>query len=157
VKFVIAPHEVNPDSLERISRPLQKPFVYYSANSTDQELEDARVLIVDGYGYLVSVYRYAKIAFIGGGFTTGIHSILEPAVYGMPVVFGPDYHKFHEAIEMIQLGAAHSVSNYDELNNLFESYLEDGEKLSVESRFASQYVESNRGATEKIVRYFFEN
>ena len=69
------------------------------------------MLIVDGYGYLVSVYRYAKIAYIGGGFTTGIHSIpLEPAVYGMPVVFGPDYHKFHEAVEMIQLGAAHSVS-----------------------------------------------
>lgn len=157
VKFVIAPHEVNPDSLERISRQLQKPFLFYSAASSDQELQQAQVLIADGYGYLVSIYRYAKIAFIGGGFTTGIHSILEPAVYGMPVVFGPDYHKFHEAIEMIRLGAAHSISNYDELNSLFESYLMDGKKLSNESTFASQYVESNRGATEKIVRYFFEN
>lgn len=157
VKFVIAPHEVNPDSLERISRQLQKPFVYYSANSTAAELENAQVLVADGYGYLVSVYRYAKIAYIGGGFTTGIHSILEPAVYGMPVVFGPDYHKFHEAVEMIHLGAAHSISNYDELNNLFESYLKDQKRLAEESRYASQYVESNRGATEKIVRYFFEN
>jgi 3-deoxy-D-manno-octulosonic-acid transferase len=156
VKFVIAPHEVNPDSIGRITKALLKPFVLYSADSTAQQLENASVLIVDGYGYLVSVYRYAKIAYIGGGFTTGIHSILEPAVYGMPVVFGPDYHKFHEAIEMIQLGAAHSVLNYDELNDLFESYFTDEKRLSNESHFASQYVESNRGATEKIVRYFFE-
>ena len=156
VKFVVAPHEVNERSLERIASLLKRPYILYSANSTPEQLESAEVLIVDGYGYLVSVYRYAQIAYIGGGFTTGIHSILEPAVYGMPVVFGPDYHKFHEAVEMIQLGAAHSISNYDELNILFESYLTDPVRLANESRFASQYVESNRGATEQIVRYFFE-
>ncbi len=156
VKFVIAPHEVNPDSLGRITALLQKPFILYSSESSAKQLKDAEVLIVDGYGYLVSVYRYAKIAYIGGGFTTGIHSILEPAVYGMPVVFGPDYHKFHEAFEMIQLNAAHSISNYDELSNLFESYLTDPVRLENESILASQYVESNRGATDQIVRYFFE-
>ena len=74
----------------------------------------------------------------------------------MPVVFGPDYHKFHEAFEMIQLGAAHSVSNYEELNKLFESYLTDPKRLADESFLASQYVECNRGATEQIIRYFFE-
>ena len=156
VKFVIAPHEVNPDSLGRITALLQKPFILYSSESSAKQLKDAEVLIVDGYGYLVSVYRYAEIAYIGGGFTTGIHSILEPAVYGMPVVFGPDYHKFHEAFEMIQLNAAHSISNYDELSNLFESYLTDPVRLENESILASQYVESNRGATDQIVRYFFE-
>jgi 3-deoxy-D-manno-octulosonic-acid transferase len=157
VKFVIAPHEVNPDSIGRITSQLQHSYAFYSSDSSDKELEDADVLIVDGYGYLVSVYRYAKIAYIGGGFTTGIHSILEPAVYGMPVVFGPDYHKFHEAVEMIQLGAAHSISAYEELSTLFDSYLTDHERLAKESKFASQYVENNRGATEQIVRYFFEN
>jgi 3-deoxy-D-manno-octulosonic-acid transferase len=156
VKFVIAPHEVNPDSIGRIISQVQRPFVLYSSDPTGEQLKNAEILIVDGYGYLVSVYRYAKIAYIGGGFTTGIHSILEPAVYGMPVVFGPDYHKFHEAIEMIQLGAAHSISGYEELENLFKSYLTDPVRLSNESLFASQYVESNRGATEQIVRYFFE-
>ena len=156
VKFVVAPHEVNERSLERITSLLKRPYILYSANSTPEQFESAEVLIVDGYGYLVSVYHYAKIAYIGGGFTTGIHSILEPAVYGMPVVFGPDYHKFHEAVEMIQLGAAHSISNYEELNNLFESYLTDPVRLANEGHFASQYVESNRGATEQIVRYFFE-
>jgi 3-deoxy-D-manno-octulosonic-acid transferase len=156
VKFIVAPHEVNQGSLDRIISLLRRPYVLYSSDSTPEQLDSAQVLIVDGYGYLVSVYRYAKIAYIGGGFTTGIHSILEPAVYGMPVVFGPNYHKFHEAVEMIQLGAAHSISTYEELSNLFESYLTDQKKLDNESLFASQYVESNRGATEKIVRYFFE-
>jgi 3-deoxy-D-manno-octulosonic-acid transferase len=156
VKFIVAPHEVNPGSLDRITILLKRPYVLYSTNSTPEQLDSAQVLIVDGYGYLVSVYRYAKIAYIGGGFTTGIHSILEPAVYGMPVVFGPNYHKFHEAVEMIQLGAAHAISNYEELRNLLESYLTDQKRLENDSLFASQYVESNRGATEQIVRYFFE-
>jgi 3-deoxy-D-manno-octulosonic-acid transferase len=156
VKFIVAPHEVNQGSLNRITALLKRPYVLYSSDSTTEQLDSAQVLIVDGYGYLVSVYRYATIAYIGGGFTTGIHSILEPAVYGMPVVFGPDYHKFHEAVEMIQLGAAHTISNYEELSNLLEGYLTDKNKLKNESIFASQYVESNRGATEKIVRYFFE-
>lgn len=156
-KFVVAPHEVSPDSVERIKALLQRPYVCYSCDSTTQQLEEAEVLIVDGYGYLVSVYRYAKIAYIGGGFTTGIHSILEPAVYGMPVVFGPDYHKFNEAVEMIQLGAAHPVTNYDELSALLNHYLTDPVRLENESLFASQYVESNRGATDQIVRYFFKN
>ena len=156
IKFVVAPHEVNEKSLERITTALKRSYVLYSSDSKPEELNHADVLIVDGYGYLVSVYRYAKIAYIGGGFTTGIHSILEPAVYGMPVVFGPDYHKFHEALEMLRLGAAHSIANYEELFLLFESYLTDPDKLAIESHSASQYVESNRGATEQIVRYFFK-
>lgn len=157
VKFVVAPHEVNEKSLERIANQLKRPYLFYSANHLPEQLKEAEVLVVDGYGYLVSVYRYAKIAYIGGGFTSGIHSILEPAVYGMPVVFGPDYHKFHEATEMIKLGAAHPISNFDELKFLFDSYLTNPEKLANESQSASQYVESNRGATEQIVRYFFKN
>lgn len=156
VKFVIAPHEVHPESISRIISKLHRPWVLYSCDPTAEQLQNSNILVVDGYGYLVSVYRYAKIAYIGGGFTTGIHSILEPAVYGMPVVFGPDYHKFHEANEMIRLGAAHSISSYEELDNLFKSYLADPVRLSNESNAASRYIESNRGATEQIVRYFFE-
>ena len=156
VKFVIAPHEVNPDSISRIISKLHRPWVLYSCDPTAEQLQNSDILIVDGFGYLVSVYRYAKIAYIGGGFTTGIHSILEPAVYGMPVVFGPNYHKFHEANEMIRLGAAHSISGYEELENLLKSYLTGPVRLSHESQSASRYIESNRGATEQIVRYFFE-
>lgn len=157
LKFVIAPHEVNPASLARITSQLQRRWVCYSDDSSPEQMKEAEVLIVDGYGYLVSVYRYARFAFIGGGFSTGIHSILEPAAYGMPVIFGPDYHKFHEAVELIRLGAAHSVTLYEELESLFDTFLTDPEQLNRESEIASGYVESNRGATSRIVRYFFEN
>ena len=88
LKFVIAPHEVNPQSLERISCALEKPYAFYSV-ATDEELAKAEVLIVDGYGYLDSIYRYGMLAYIGGGFTSGIHSILEPAVFGLPCDLWP--------------------------------------------------------------------
>ncbi len=154
VKYVIAPHEVNPQSLERITSALQQPYAFYS-KASDEELEQAKVLIVDGYGYLVSVYRYGKIAYIGGGFTSGIHSTLEPAAYGMPVIFGPNYHKFQEAHDMIAMEAAHSVSTYEELQKLIDLYLSDPKNLSLHAEKARNYVEQNRGASTEIVRYIF--
>jgi 3-deoxy-D-manno-octulosonic-acid transferase len=154
VKYVIAPHEVNPQSLERIATALQKSYTFYSSG-TDEELQKAKVLIVDGYGYLVSVYRYGMIAYIGGGFTSGIHSILEPAAYGMPVIFGPNYHKFKEAIDMIELGGAHSVTSYEELQFLIDNYLKDEVKLRQNSEKIGKYVEQNRGASSEIIHYIF--
>lgn len=154
IKYVIAPHEVNPQSLERITSALQKPYAFYS-KATDEELAKAKVLIVDGYGYLVSVYRYGLIAYVGGGFTSGIHSTLEPAVYGMPVIFGPNYHKFQEAHDMIALEAAHSVSSYDELKKLIDLYVTNHQKLNLDAGKAQNYVEQNRGASTEIVHYIF--
>jgi 3-deoxy-D-manno-octulosonic-acid transferase len=154
VKFVIAPHEVTPESLDRIAKALEKSFVYYST-ATDSELAKATVLIVDGYGYLNSIYRYGHIAYVGGGFTTGIHSILEPAVFGLPVLFGPDYHKFQEAHDMLSIGAASCISNSDEFKIQMDSYLFDPDKLKVASAKASGYVYKNRGASSAIVNFLF--
>ena len=153
-KFVIAPHEVTPQSLERICSALEKPYAFYSTASHD-ELLNAEVLIVDGYGYLVSVYRYGMLAYVGGGFTSGIHSILEPAVFGLPVIFGPDYQKFQEAHDMLSLGAASCVYNYEELENQIDSYLANPEKLRTASALARGYVNKNRGASKEIVKYLF--
>jgi len=153
-KFVIAPHEVTPQSLERICSVLEKPYVLYSTASHD-ELLNADVLIVDGYGYLVSVYRYGMLAYVGGGFTSGIHSILEPAVFGLPVIFGPDYQKFQEAHDMLSLGAASCVYNYEEFENQIDSYLSNPEKLLSASALARGYVNKNRGASKEIVKYLF--
>ncbi len=154
VKFVIAPHEVTPESLDRIAKALEKSFVYYST-ATDSELAKATVLIVDGYGYLNSIYRYGHIAYVGGGFTSGIHSILEPAVFGLPVLFGPDYHKFQEAHDMLFIGAASCISNSDEFKIQMDSYLFDPDKLKVASAKASGYVYKNRGASSAIVNFLF--
>lgn len=153
-KFVIAPHEVNPQSLGRITSALEKPYAFYSTASAE-ELSKADVLIVDGYGYLVSVYRYGMLAYVGGGFTSGIHSILEPAVFGLPVIIGPDYHKFQEAHDMLRIGAASCINNYEELENQIDSYLSDSGKLLSCSALARNYVNKNRGAAKDIVKYLF--
>jgi 3-deoxy-D-manno-octulosonic-acid transferase len=155
VKFVIAPHEVNPQSLERIGNALEKPYVFYST-ATPEELAKAAVLIVDGYGYLISIYRYGLLAYVGGGFTSGIHSILEPAVFGMPVIFGPDYQKFQEAHDMLKLGAASCIKNYEEFESQMDSYRLNPEKLLLASNIACGYISKNRGASEEIVNYLFQ-
>ena len=154
VKFVIAPHEVTPQSLARISSAIEKSYVYYST-ATKDELLKADVLIVDGYGSLNSIYRYGHVAYVGGGFTSGIHSILEPAVFGLPVLFGPDYHKFQEAHDMLAIGAASCINKAEEFNSQMDSYLFDHEKLRVASSMASGYVNKNRGASKAIVKFLF--
>ena len=155
-KFVIAPHEVTPQSLERISSALEKPYVFYSI-ATNEELAKAEVLIVDGYGTLVSIYRYGMLAYVGGGFTSGIHSILEPAVFGLPVIFGPDYHKFQEAHDMLSLGGACCINNYEELETHIDSYRFNHDKLLTASAVARDYVNKNRGASSEIVKYLFHS
>lgn len=154
LKFVIAPHEVTNQSLERICTALEKPYVFYST-ATDEELSEAEVLIVDGYGYLDSIYRYGMLAYVGGGFTSGIHSILEPAVFGLPVIFGPDFHKFQEAHDMLKIGAACCISDFTELETQIDSLRSSPEKLLSASNLARSYVNSNRGASKQIVKYIF--
>jgi len=153
-KFIIAPHEVNPQSLERVCSALEKSYVFYSTASP-QELTDANVLIVDGYGYLVSVYRYGAFAYVGGGFTSGIHSILEPAAFGLPVIIGPDYQKFQEAHDMLSLGAATCINNYEELEIQIDNYRSNPDALIAASAAARNYVDQNRGASKEIVKYLF--
>ena len=153
-KFVIAPHEVTPQSLERVCSALEKPYAFYSTASPE-ELINAEVLIVDGYGYLVSVYRYGMLAYVGGGFTSGIHSTLEPAAFGLPVIFGPDYQKFQEAHDMLSLGAATCINNYEELEMQIDGYRSNPEKLLYDSAIARGYVNKNRGASKEIVKYLF--
>ena len=111
--------------------------------------------MVDGYGYLISLYRYGLFAYVGGGFTDGIHSILEPAAFGLPVVFGPDYHKFQEAHDLLKLGAANSITDYDELAFAFNEYLSNCKILKTATNIALNYVNKNRGASQQIVKQLF--
>jgi len=154
LKFIIAPHEVTSQSIERICIALEKSYAFYSSASCE-ELLKAEVLIVDCYGYLVSIYRYGMLAYVGGGFTSGIHSILEPAVFGLPVIFGPNYHKFQEAHDMLDLGAASCVNDFAELENQIDNYRSNPQKLRSASAIASGYVNKNRGASKEIVKYLF--
>jgi len=149
MKWVFAPHEIDKENVERIIELFKAKCVRFSEYS--EEKKDARVMIIDNIGMLSSAYRYAFIAAIGGGFGKGIHNILEPACWGIPVLFGPNHSKFREAADLISLGGAKSFRNFNEFRSILEALVSD-EKLYEESaRAAGKYVRENAGATRKII------
>jgi 3-deoxy-D-manno-octulosonic-acid transferase len=154
-KTIIAPHEVTPENVNKLERLLKKPSVRLSlAKETDIHRYD--VLIVDTIGLLSSLYRYGSIAYIGGGFGVGIHNILEAATFGLPVIFGPNYQKFREARDLVDLGAAFPVASYDDLHNAIRLLLDDEQLRSKKSHTTIDYVKLNRGATQKIINQTFQ-
>lgn len=112
-------------------------------------------LIVDSFGHLSSLYRYADVAYIGGGFGTGIHNINEAAVYGIPVVFGPRHQKFREAAGLIQCGGGISVSSVVEFDDVMDRFLSDPAYLKSAGEAAGRYITENLGATTRIYDSIF--
>ena len=155
IKFVIAPHEMDEERIERLLREVKGGAVRYTQLPDD--LAEKQVLVLDTIGLLSRVYGSAEWAYIGGGFGAGIHSTLEAAVYGMPVAFGPKYGKFKEACDLIELGAGLSVENSEELKAWFDELKSDNDYLARLSAIAKVYVGQHRGATEKIIQAIFRN
>lgn len=151
IKFVITPHEVKEERIKQLISTLQTEVALYTKDAPDT-WQEKQVLIIDTIGVLSSIYRYADIAYIGGAFSTGLHNIQEPAVNGMPVIFGPKYHNFREAIELVKLEGAFSVSNSEELERLLRDLLDDEEKYQSACKISNQYMIDNTGATEAIMK-----
>lgn len=151
VKLVLVPHEIDAEHLHGIYEQFEGRYVRYT-EATDEKVDDCRVLLVDTIGVLSSIYRYGDVAYVGGGFGVGIHNTLEAAVYGMPVVFGPAWEKFREARGLISVGAAMSVKNYRELAAALDRAFVEREVMGQK---ASEYVQSECGATERICRIVF--
>jgi len=147
VKLVLVPHEVHASHISGISGLLDGRFVRYS-EATSDNVKTTNCLVVDVIGVLSSIYRYANVAYIGGGFGVGIHNTLEAAVYGIPVVFGPNHLKFREARELIAIGGAFSVSDYVSLEAQFDRLLKDKEA----GKIAGEYVKQKTGATSQICK-----
>jgi 3-deoxy-D-manno-octulosonic-acid transferase len=152
MKFIIAPHEIDASHINRLAKLFPVEPVLFS-QAGEARLSDSRVLIIDNIGMLSSLYRYGQIAYIGGGFGKGIHNILEAAVFGLPVLFGPNFNKFREAIELIAAGGAFSTGTYEELKLVLNNLLESPSNLDLASTRASDYVYANSGATKRIVSY----
>ncbi|MFH1118797.1 MAG: glycosyltransferase N-terminal domain-containing protein [Bacteroidota bacterium] len=151
IKFIIAPHEMNMPHIQELTRKLgDKAVLYSEAPGTD--LGSRQFLIIDSVGILSQLYRYASIAYIGGGFGKGIHNTLEAAAYGIPVFFGPNYHRFREAREMTQAGVAFSVENSTELTLGIIGLLSNQTHLEEVSHKAGEYVFSRTGATDIIIK-----
>lgn len=148
-KFIIAPHEIHESHIESIEKQFSVNSVRFSVLSSSTQTPNAKphTLIVDNIGMLSSLYQYGKVAYIGGGFGTGIHNTLEAAAFGLPVIFGPKYDKFQEAKDLIAIGAAKSISSTDELINAFESFAKDKNAAEL----ARKYVADKKGATDQII------
>ncbi len=147
-KFIIAPHEIAEASLQRLEEQLLGKTIRYS-NLEVHKLTVPQVLIIDNIGLLSSLYAFGTIAYIGGGFGKGIHNTLEAAAFGLPVIFGPNYQKFQEAKDLIELKAGFSISNQAELNDCFKLLQADTENSA--GAKAKAYVDSHTGATVQIL------
>lgn len=153
-RFIIAPHEITEAHLSRLTSRIASGYVLYSRASAET-MQQYRVLIIDNVGMLSSLYRYGRIAYIGGGFGRGIHNILEAAAFGIPVIFGPNYHKFREARELLTQGGAFTVRNAADLSATFELLKNNWENYDRSSRTAGEYVRENTGATKLILEHLF--
>jgi 3-deoxy-D-manno-octulosonic-acid transferase len=154
LKFIIAPHEVSANNINRIHQLLKKPAILFS-KATESEIDRFQVLIIDSVGLLSSLYRYGNIAYIGGGFGVGIHNILEAATFGLPVIFGPNYKKFKEATDLTVQGGAISISDFEQLRLSFDRLINDKNELKNAAEICRNYVAKNVGSTKVIIKKVF--
>ena len=153
-KFIIAPHETKKVNIERLINLLKTPVVCYT-EATENSVLNKQVLIIDTIGLLSSIYKYADLAYIGGGFGVGIHNTLEAAIFGMPIVFGPNYLKFNEATSMVKLGVAFPVTDYESLQSVLSPLLYDDQKRNTIAGECTQFTNQNLGATQIILDKVF--
>jgi len=149
MKWIFAPHEIEKANILRLEKLLDTSVVKFSEFTLKKA--DARVLIIDNIGMLSSAYRYAFIAAIGGGFGKGIHNILEAACWGIPVIFGPNFKKFNEAVELTKLEGAKCFTSFEEFSAIVDKWLFDTRAYELSSHGAAEYVKGKAGATEKIL------
>lgn len=150
VILIIAPHEPTIQHLEKLETQLNPEFptIRFSYRNN---FKNQRVILIDSIGILLSLYFYADIAFVGGGFKQGIHNVLEPAVYGIPVLFGPKFQNSQEAFSIIEEGSARVVHNKKEAYKILLKLFDDNEHRKQLGNISAQYVKKNIGATSKIV------
>ena len=159
IKLICVPHETTKYEISRY----QKIFLKYNIDTTIfegdsvEKIPDDRVVIIGVVGLLSEIYSKASIAYIGGGFSSGIHNVMEPAAAALPVIFGPNYSKFHEARQLIESGGGFSISDGSDFKKICIDLLNDSEKYKKASKAASGVIENNIGASEKIFGALFHN
>ena len=152
VKFVIAPHEIKSAHIDKIASALEKPAVRYSELG-NQNLKEIDVLIVDTIGLLTKIYSYANVAYVGGGFATGLHNTMEPAVFGIPIIIGPQFGGFKEAEDLVNEGGIIPISSQDSFDNLMNDLLNKPISIKNIGAINANYINVNKGASELIMKY----
>ena len=176
LKLIIAPHEINKEHITQIQKLFPNSILYSKLSIDNAQLTESRghpldnqqsssniqhpasrnTLIIDNIGILSSLYHYAYITYIGGGFGKGIHNTLEAAVYGKPVLFGPVYKKFQEAIDLVNNGGAISINNPEDCIAAIQTLIQDEKAYAGSCEKSKDYVYANRGATHKIMKFIQE-
>ena len=152
IKFIIAPHEIYKENIEDVKKEFKDSILYSSLARDNKPGEDAHVLIIDNIGMLAKLYKYADVTVVGGGFGQGgIHNVLEAAVYGRPVVFGPVYEKYAEAVGLVKCGAAYSASGPLQMDKLLTMLFNDENEKNKSGLAARDFVYDHKGATNKIL------
>ncbi|NRD23323.1 3-deoxy-D-manno-octulosonic acid transferase [Winogradskyella litoriviva] len=155
VKYIIAPHNIKASYVASLKSQLKVNTICFSELDDTKNLKDYQVFILNTIGYLSKVYSYADIAYVGGGAgTTGLHNILEPAVFGIPILIGKNYEKFPEAKTLIELGGVTSLASATAFNSSFNALITDKVLRQNKGEITASFIRKNKGAVNKIMAYF---
>lgn len=153
VKFIIAPHKINASKIESFRKNIQKKSTLFSTKK-DPNITDSKVFILDTVGLLTKIYSHADVAYVGGGMSLGgLHNILEPAIFGIPIVTGNRFEKFPEAKELRELEGLFSISNASECSKILEKFVTDKTARIESGKIAKAFIENNKGATNTTMNY----
>ncbi|WP_300565149.1 glycosyltransferase N-terminal domain-containing protein [Flavobacterium sp.] len=153
VKFIIAPHNIKEEQISNLKKQITKSVVLFSEKE-NKNLSEYQVFLIDTIGILTKIYSYADIAYVGGGFgNPGVHNILEPATFGLPIVIGPNYSHFAEATALVNLEGCLSISNQEQLNQAFHFLLQNQDERFEKGHICSTFVQMNKGATNVILKH----
>lgn len=156
MKLILAPHVVSADHLDAIQNKLKRPFARYSQLLNGEiKPENADCLIIDCYGLLSSIYRYATVAYVGGGFGVGIHNVPEAAVYGLPVIIGPNNHRFREAQDLLKAGGCFEIKKAKHFNKLMDDFIAHPDLIEDASTISREYIADHAGAADQIFNAVF--
>ena len=153
VKFIIAPHNIKVEQIQELKNSITKKTVLFSEKE-NTDLSNYDVLIVDTIGILTKIYSYAEIAYVGGGFgNPGIHNILEPATFGIPIIVGPNFTNFAEAVALVHQEGCVCVANQNELNDAFSNFISNEDIRHEKGHICETFVQMNKGATDVIMKH----
>ena len=151
-KYIIAPHNIKPDQIQQLKNSCAKKVLLYSEKE-NKDLKDFDVFIIDTIGILTKIYSYADIAYVGGGFGhPGVHNILEPATFGIPILIGPNYSHFAEATDLVNLKGCIPIKNKEELSISLQNIIEDKPSRIKKGAICADFVQKNKGAVERIMK-----
>lgn len=157
VKFIIAPHNIKSEQIQELKNSITKKTVLFSEKST-KNLADFDVFLIDTIGILTKIYSYADIAYVGGGFgNPGVHNILEPATFGVPIVIGPNFSHFAEAIALVNMEGCISISDKKGLFDAFSNLIANDDIRHEKGHICSTFVQMNKGATQIILKYILND